>query len=59
MTDLERLRQWLQGYPNWEESLQVDFAEVFLAFEELIHHAKQKQILLPKKQKKHKQKKQL
>ena len=28
MTDLERLRQWLQGYPNWEESLQVDFAEV-------------------------------
>lgn len=28
MTDLERLRQWLQGYPNWEESLQVDFTEV-------------------------------
>ena len=27
MTDLERLRQWLLTYPNWEDSLQVDFTE--------------------------------
>ena len=27
MTDLERLRQWIMTYPDWEDTLTVDFVE--------------------------------
>ena len=27
MTDLEKMQQWLQTYPGWQDSLQVDCAE--------------------------------
>lgn len=27
MTDLEKMQQWLQSYPGWEENLAVNFVE--------------------------------
>ena len=27
MTDLEKMQQWLQTYPGWEDSLQMDITE--------------------------------
>ncbi len=27
MTELEKMRQWLQSYPGWQDTLQVDFTE--------------------------------
>ena len=27
MTDLEKMQQWLQTYPGWEDTLQVDITE--------------------------------
>lgn len=27
MTELDKMRQWLQSYPGWQDTLQVDFTE--------------------------------